>query len=104
MTQRLHFTHSRRKQGFPRDSVVKSPPANAGDAKDAFQPLVGKISWRKKGQPTQVFLPGKIPWTEGPGELHSMGLQRLDNLATKQKQQRSTASAFPHSTVFSMPA
>ena len=50
------------------------------------------------------ILAWKIPWTEGPGGLHSMGFQRLDNLATKQKQQRSTASDFPHSTISSMPA
>ena len=26
---------------------------------------------------TPVLLPGKIPWMEKPGELQSMGLQRL---------------------------
>ena len=33
---------------------------------------VGKIPWRRKGHPTPVLLPGKIPWTEEPG-----GLQRV---------------------------
>ena len=28
-------------------------------------------------QPTPVFLPGKSPWTDEPGRLQSMGLQRL---------------------------
>ena len=37
----------------------------------AFNPGEGK--W----QPTPVFLPGKIPWREGPGKLQSMGLQRV---------------------------
>ena len=32
--------------------------------------------WRK-WQPTPVFLPGKIPWTEEPGRLKSMGSQRV---------------------------
>ena len=27
-------------------------------------------------QPTPVFLPGKIPWTEDPGRLQSMGSQK----------------------------
>ena len=31
-----------------------------------FDPWVGKISWRRKGQPTPVFLPGK---SHGPGSL-----------------------------------
>ena len=28
-------------------------------------------------QPTPVFLPGESPWTEEPGRLRSMGLQRV---------------------------
>ena len=38
--------------GFPRGSVVRNLPASAEDAGL-------KISWRKKRQPTPVFLPGK---------------------------------------------
>ena len=35
-------------------------------------------------QPTPVFLPGESPWTEEPGRLQSMGLQRVrHNRATK---------------------
>ena len=33
--------------------MVKNPHANAG-----FDPWVGKIPWRRKWQPTRVFLPG----------------------------------------------
>ena len=40
-----------------------------------FDPWVGKIPWRKKWQPTSVFLPGKIPWTEEPGGLLSIASQ-----------------------------
>ena len=40
-------------------------------------PWVAKIPWRKKWLPTPVFLPGESPWTEQPGELHSMGSQRV---------------------------
>ena len=32
---------------------------------------------RRQWQPTPVLLPGKIPWTEEPGRLQSMGLQRV---------------------------
>ena len=38
--------------GLPGGAVVKNPPASAGDAKDA-----GLIPWRRKWQPTPVFLP-----------------------------------------------
>ena len=37
-------------------SVVEKPPDKAGDASD---PWAGKVSWRRKWQPTPVFLPGK---------------------------------------------
>ena len=37
--------------------VVKNPPANAGDV-DSISEL-GTIPWRRKWQPTPVFLPGK---------------------------------------------
>ena len=51
-----------------------------------FYPWVRKIPWRRKWQPIPVFLPGKIPWTEEPGSLQSMGLQRVgQNLVTKQQ-------------------
>ena len=33
---------------------------------------VRKLPWRRKGHPTPLLLPGKIPWTEEPG-----GLQRV---------------------------
>ena len=47
-----------------------------------FNPWVGKISWRKKWQPTPVSLPGKIPWTEEPGGLYSpLGHKELDMTA-----------------------
>ena len=40
--------------------MVQNLPADAGDPRDAgFDPWVGKIPWRRKWQPTPVFLPGK---------------------------------------------
>ena len=35
------------------------------------------IPWRGAWQPTPVLLPGEILWTEEPGGLQSMGLQRV---------------------------
>ena len=40
---------------FLGDSVVKNPPANVDDL--GFEPWVRKIPWRRKQQPTPVFLP-----------------------------------------------
>ena len=39
--------------------VLKNQPASAGDTRDGFDPWVGMILWRRKWQPTPVFLPGK---------------------------------------------
>ena len=44
-------------RGFPGGSAVKKLPANAGDV--GLDPGVRKITWRRKWQPTPVFLPGK---------------------------------------------
>ena len=35
------------------------------------------LGWRRQWHPTLVLLPGKIPWTEEPGRLQSMGLLRV---------------------------
>ena len=42
-----------------------------------LNPWVRKIPWRRAWQPTPVFLPGESPWTEEPGGLQSIGLQRV---------------------------
>ena len=67
---------------------AKKQPASAGDIRDVgVGPWVGKIPWRRAWQPTLVFLPGRIPWVEGPGGLQPMGSQRVrDGLSTKQEQ------------------
>ena len=46
---------------------VKNLPANAGDTRnEGLIPWVGKIPWRRKWQPTPVFLPEK---SHGPRSL-----------------------------------
>ena len=44
-------------KGFPGGSEDKASACNAGDL--GFNPWVGKIPWRRKWQPTPVFLPGE---------------------------------------------
>ena len=46
------------KWGCPVWSVVKNPPANAGDTKDSGS--IRKIPWSRKWQPIPVFLSGKF--------------------------------------------
>ena len=59
--------------GFPGGSVVKNPPASAGN--------VGSIpgSGRSPGEGTAThssILAWELPWTEEPGRLQSMGSQK----------------------------
>ena len=61
-------------QGLPRwHSRKESACKCKRRRRHGFDPLVRKISWRREGQPTPVFLPGKISWTEELG----MELQRV---------------------------
>ena len=52
--------------GFPAGSVLKNLPVNTGEARDMGLIWVEKIPWRREWQPTPLFLPGKISWTEEP--------------------------------------
>ena len=50
-------------------------------------PWVRRIPWKRKWQPTPSILAWGIPWTEEPGGLQSMGLQRVSHdWATEQQQ------------------
>ena len=52
-----------------------------------FDPLVGKISWRRKWQPTPVFLPGKSHGQRSLVVYSPWGCKRVKhNLATNQQQ------------------
>ena len=62
--------------GFPSGSALKNPPASAGDLGSR------SLGWEdplEKGIATHSsFLAGRIPWTEEPGGLQSMGSQRVE--------------------------
>ena len=63
--------------GFPGGASGNEPTCQCRKHKRCgFDPWVGKIPWKRKWQPTPVFLPG-ITWTEEPGELQSIGSQRV---------------------------
>ena len=72
---------------FPRDSVVKNLPANAGN--HGFNLWVGKIPWRRKWQPTPVFLPGKSHGQRSLACYSQWGCKRVGHdLVIKQQQQQ----------------
>ena len=57
--------------------VVKNPPANAGDIRDSGS-ILGQEDALEEGMATHSsILAWRIPWTEEPGRLQSMGLQRV---------------------------
>ena len=58
---------------------VKQSACNAED-KGVAGSIPGSglsMPWRRKWQPTPVFMPEKIPQTEEPGGLQFKGLQRV---------------------------
>ena len=64
--------------GFPGGAVVKNLPANAGNRRCRFDPWVEKIPWKRKWQPTPVFVPGKFHEKESlAGKPQSMKSQRM---------------------------
>ena len=70
-------------------SVVKNPPANSRDDPEMQSiPGLRRSPGGGNGNPFQYYLTWEIPWTEEPGGLQSMGLQRVGHdWATKQQQQ-----------------
>ena len=57
--------------------VVKNLPTNTGDIRGAGSiPESGRSPGGGHGNPLQI-LAWRIPWTEEPGGLQSMGLQRV---------------------------
>ena len=57
--------------------VVKNPPTSAGDIADVGS-VPGREDPLKEGLATHSsILAGRTPWTEEPGGLLSIGLQRM---------------------------
>ena len=63
---------------YPGGASGKEPTCQCRRRKKCmFHPWVRKIWWRRKWQPTPVFLLGESPWTEEPGGLQSTGSHRV---------------------------
>ena len=62
--------------------VVKNPLANRGDMGSI--PRWGRAPGGRNGNPGSIILVWRIPWTEKPGRLQSMGSQKVrHNRATE---------------------
>ena len=71
------FRKVRDKDGLPRWHSGKEPACQCRRRKRCqFSLWVGNIPWRRKWQPTPVFLLGESPWTGKLGRLQSMGSQQ----------------------------
>ena len=66
------------KWGFPGVLVVKNLPTSAGDVPEVWVQSLGWGDPLEKEMATHSsILARKIPWTEEPGGLQSMGSQRV---------------------------
>ena len=66
--------------------MVKNLPSNAGDTGDSgLIPWVGKIHWKRKWQPTPVFLPRKVHGQRSLAGYSPRGCQESDLTATEHK-------------------
>ena len=72
--ERLFFEYLIHDKGFPGGSVVKNPPANAGDSGSI--PLGQEDPLEKEMATHSSILTWEIPWTEDLGWLQSMGSQK----------------------------
>ena len=77
-----HRFQGQERQGFfPIGKEKKGLPCNAGDAAS-----IGKIPWRKKWQPTSVFLPGKYHGQRSLAGYSPWDCKRVgQDLVTKQQ-------------------
>ena len=57
--------------------MVKNLPANAGDVRDAVQSLGREDPLEEHMATYSSILAWRIPWTEEPGGLLCVGLQRI---------------------------
>ena len=66
--------------GIPGGAMVKNLPARAGERckRCEFDPWVRKIPWRRKWQPTSVFLPGKSHGQRSLVGCSPRGCEELD--------------------------
>ena len=86
------LAHTYMYMGFASGSAVENLPVNAVDAGDtSLIPGSRRSHGGRHGSPCSI-LAWEIPWTEEPGGLHSMGLQRAGHDWVTEHAHRSTIS------------
>ena len=58
--------------------MVKNPPVNAGDIRDSVQSLGREDPLEEEMATHSSIHAWRIPWTEQPGGLQSIGLQESE--------------------------
>ena len=80
--------------GFPGGASGKEPTCQCrGHKIHSFDPWIGKIPWRRAGQPTPVFLPGKSHGQRSLAGYSPQGHRELDS--TEMTQHTRNALARP---------
>ena len=64
-------------KGYPSGLVVKNPPAIQKTQETQVRSLGWEYPLEESMETHSSVLAWRIPWTEEPGELQSMGLQRV---------------------------
>ena len=73
----IYLKHLVKVEGFPGGTVVKNLPVKAGGTR-ALSSIPGREDPLEKEMASHSsILTWRIPWTEEPGRLQSMGLQRV---------------------------
>ena len=57
--------------------TIKNPPANAGSIRDSVRSVVREDPLEEGVTTHSSVLAWRIPWTQEPGGLQSMGSQRV---------------------------
>ena len=60
--------------------MVKNPPASAGDARDKILSLGQEDPLEKRMETHSSILAWRIPWTEDPNGLQSMGMKCVSSM------------------------
>ena len=63
---------------FPGGTMVKNQPASVGDKRDSGSILGREVPLEEEMATHSSILAWRIPWTEKPGGLQSMGSQKSD--------------------------
>ena len=72
-----HNYNPNKNSSFQVALVVKNPPANAGDSRGAVRSLGWEDPLEKEMETHSSIPAWRIPWTEEPGRIWSIGSQRV---------------------------